>query len=286
MSTTSPAPEAIAATGQEEVTNVATEFENNQESATDENESADQTDSAVQDEDNEEHDTEVSDEKKPKVGFQRRIEKAKARAREEAQAEIEYWKKAAMGKDPVAQTQPAQTVSVDKPKFSDYNDLEEFAEAMADWKIDVKMAEREKRSSADKVHISYQDKVKEFVKVTPDFHTVLEDASDVDMCPEILNTVMESDIGPSIAYYLGKNLDEVDRINGLPSHKRLIALGKLEAKLESTSTKAVEKKVISKAPSPGKVLSGGAVVKSKSLDDPTLSTSDWIALRNKQTKYR
>jgi len=285
MSTISPAPEAIAATGQEEVTNVATEIENNQESATGENESKDQSDSVVQDEDNEESDTEVSEDKKPKVGFQRRIEKAKAKAREEAQAEIEYWKKAAMGKTQAVED-PVQTVSSDKPKFSDYNDVEAFAEAMADWKIESKLSEREQKTRVDKVHNSYQDKVKEFVKTTPDFHTVLEEANDVDMCAEILNTVMESDIGPQIAYYLGNNIDEVERINDLPAHKRLIALGKLEAKLEGQSTKVVDKKVVSKAPSPGKVLSGGAVVKSKSLDDPTLSSADWIKLRNSQTKYR
>lgn len=285
MSTISPAPEATAATGQEEVTNVATEFENNQESATGENESADQSDSAIKDDDNEDSDTEVSEDKKPKVGFQRRIEKAKAKAREEAQAEIEYWKKAAMGKTTAVEEQ-VQTVSSDKPKFSDYNDVEAFAEAMADWKIESKLSEREQKTRVDKVHNSYQDKVKEFVKTTPDFHAVLEEANDVDMCAEILNTVMESDIGPQIAYYLGSNIDEVERINDLPAHKRLIALGKLEAKLEGQSTKVVDKKVISKAPSPGKVLSGGAVVKSKSLDDPTLSSADWIKLRNSQTKYR
>lgn len=243
----SPTDEVQAATDESQIETV-------QESATEETvlETTDNTTA----EDNGSEDAEHDD--KPKKGFQRRIEKAKATARAEAQAEIEYWKRAAIQngvKQPETQQTYQAPISQAKPAMSQYSSVEEFAEAMADWKIEQKLAQRELVQTQNTVANTYGQRVQEFIKTTPDFQEVLNEANDVPMSPEIGEVCMESEIGPQLAYFLANNIDEVERINGLPKSKRYVELGKLEAKL--TAAGAVVKKVaVSKAPAPITPVSG------------------------------
>ena len=241
----SPTEEVLAATDESQIETV-------QDSATEEIvlETTDNTTT----EDNGSEDAEHED--KPKKGFQRRIEKAKATARAEAQAEIEYWKRAAIqnGVQP-PETQQVQQPSTSKPTFDQYGNVEAFAEAMADWKIEQKLAQRERVQVQNTVANTYGQRVQEFIKTTPDFHDVLNDASDVPMSPEIGEVCLESELGPQLAYYLANNIDEVERINGLPQGKRYVELGKLEAKLTSAGAQ-VKKVAVSKAPAPITPVSG------------------------------
>ena len=231
--------ETLAATDESQIETV-------QDSATEEIESESQTGSTVQDENSEDSDTESD---KPKKGFQRRIEKAKAQARAEAQAELNYWKQVAIQNGVKAPETQHAAVNNEKPLMSQYSSVEEFAEAIADWKIDQRLTQREVAKEQSKVATSYTARVTEFLKTTPDFHEVLNDASDVPMSPEIGEVCMESDVGPKLAYYLANNIDEVERINALPQGRRYVELGKLEAKLADAGA-STKKTVVSKAPAP------------------------------------
>lgn len=241
----SPTEEVLAATDESQIETV-------QDSATEETVLETTTNTTAEDSDSED----AEHEDKPKKGFQRRIEKAKATARAEAQAEIEYWKRAAIqnGVKP-PETQNVQQVSYEKPTFAQYNNVEEFAEAMADWKIEQKLAQREIKQTQTTVANTYGQRVQEFMKTTPDFHDVLNDANDVPMSPEIGEVCLESELGPQLAYFLANNVDEVERINGLPASKRYVELGKLEAKLASTGVET-KKIAVSKAPAPITPVSG------------------------------
>jgi hypothetical protein len=78
---------------------------------------------------------------------------------------------------------------------------------------------------------------------------------------ELLEAVLDSEVGPQIAYHFATNPDEVTRIDALPLRSQLRELGKLEARFESTAAAAAapnQKPVVSKAPPPVAPLRGSA----------------------------
>lgn len=231
-------------------------------------------------------DTEAEVEKpRAKKGFEKRISKEVAR-KNEALREAEYWKRVALERNGEV-TSPAATVPVaqDKPKFSDYNDLEAYTEAVTDWKLERKLQEVTQQSKQNTVKTTYESRVKEFEKVRPDFQEVLA-YSDVLISQPVTELIMESDVGPAVVLFLAENEDEAERINKLSPARQLAEIGKIEAKLSTKAAANPAKKTVSQAPAPVKPVSGAAPVAKKSLADPSLSPEEWIKMRNKERGYR
>ena len=226
-------------------------------------------------------DSEAESEKPKKSGFEKRISKEVAR-KNEALREAEYWKKVALERQGEPQKAAVVEQAADKPKFSDYNDIETYTEALTDWKLEQKLAQQEQKTKAKTVADSYNDRVKEFSKSRPDFQEVLA-SSDLSISDPVKELIFESDVGPALALYLAENEEEAERINGMSIVRQVAEIGKLEDKL---SAKKVDKKVVSKAPAPVSPIKGGAPVTAKSLDDPSIAPDEWIKMRNKQTKFR
>ena len=255
---------------------------NSQDSVTDGNTEAvvEATDSVEGDTDNDNDDTEIETEKKSKKGFEKRIERFNKKLATK-DAELEYWRNAAMGvKTPETQTQVQPTA--DKPKFADFNDLETYTEAVTDWKLNNALRDMEAKQSAKSVATTYNQRVVEFAKSTPDFQDVVNDFQAEygnSLPPEIIQAAMDSDVGPQMAYFLANNTDEVDRIAALAPHRRLIELGKIEDRLSNTGVKETRKPPkLSKAPAPITSEKGNAPVV-KSIEDPNISQADYRALR-------
>lgn len=217
------------------------------ESETVENASEDTaTDTTTEDTDSEETGDDVETEvvKKPKKGFERRIEKFNQKLSAKDQ-EIEYWKRAALG-GTNSEAQPVQEQAPKgRPAFSDYNDIEAFTEALTDWKVSQALGQVQQKQQIETVAKTYEARLEAFKQSTPDFQEVMdefvEDYGDRAV-PEIVQTALDSEVGPAIAYYFAKNTSEVDRIAALPPHRRLIELGKLEDRLSKSTT--VEKKTV------------------------------------------
>lgn len=231
-------------------------------------------------------DGDESSSKKPKKGFEKRIAKEISR-RTQAQQEAEYWKKVALERGTSPQPAAVGTQEAPKPKFADYNDIETYTEALTDWKMEAKLQaslqQRDKQTAQQSLEKSYNARVQEFVKVTPDFADVLA-ASDLQISQPVTELIFESDVGPAIAYYLAENEAETERINKLSPARQLAEIGKIEAKL--TAPVADKKKKVSQAPAPVKPVQGGAPVSTKSIDDPNISSEDWIKLRNKARRFK
>lgn len=238
------------------------------------------------DESQEDKDTDTETVKKPKKGFERRIERFNQKLSQKDQ-EIEYWKKAAMGGAQSVvqpeQTAPAQT---GKPQFADYNDIESYTEALTDWKVSQALESVNQKQQVKSVVDTYTQRLNEFKKATPDFQDTLdefvEEYGDKPI-PEVVQVAMESEVGPQIAYYLAKNTAEVDRIALLPPHRRLLELGKLEERLSKGITKVEpETKKISKAPAPIEGVKGTGKVSSKDIYDDDIPYAEWVKLRTKK----
>lgn len=234
----------------------------------------------------EDSESETESAKKPKRGFERRIEKfnAKLAAKEN---ELNYWRDMALkanGQQPEAQPAPQNT---DKPKFSDYNDIEAYTEAVTEWKVSRALQQVQQQSQVQQLTQTYEQRLVEYKKSVPDFDAVMtefvEDYGDMNV-PEIVQVAMESQVGPQLAYYLASNVEEVERIAKLPSHRRLLELGKLEDRLAKpvaveTQPEPPPAKKVTSAPPPVKPVRGTGKVESNDLSDPNLSYSEWVKRR-------
>ena len=285
----SPAQAEVAAP--EQATEVQGEIDQevNQESATDENvESSVEETTANTDEVGEEG--EETEEPKKKRGFAKRIERfnQKLSAKE---AEIQYWREAALKVGVSEPQQPAQQVATGtKPKIQDYPDLETYTEALTDWKLQQSLSQVQQQTAIMQTAKTYEARLEQFKQTARDFDDVMtefvEDYGNMNV-PEVIQVAMESDVGPQLAYHLAKNTNEFERIAKLPPHRRLLELGKLEDKISAQSQKSApvrETKKISEAPKPVQPVRGTGKVDSLDLSDPNISYSEWLKRREASLK--
>lgn len=230
---------------------------------------------------------EGENERKPKRGFERRIEKfnQKLSAKE---AEIEYWKRVALGQPAEPQSAPQPQ---GKPKFSDYNDIEAYTDALTDWKLNGALSQVQQQTQFATVASTYEQRLSQFKQTVPDFDEVMSefvaDYGDLNI-PEVLEVAMESDVGPNMAYYIAQNPEIIDTLAKLPPRRRYIELGKLEDKVRAPkqTAPAPETKKISAAPAPVKPVKGTGKVESMDLSDPNLSYADWLKRREATLKRK
>lgn len=193
------------------------------------------------------------------------ITKQREEARKEAQREreareaLEQRLAALEGKQ-----QPAKVELDEKPQPSQFSDAFEYAEALAEYTADKRIADM-KRQEAEakeaeqrqKVITEWTAKVEKAKASLPDFDDIVA-SSDVVVNDDIRDAILESDVGPQILYHLAENDEVAKKIAGLSPKQALREIGKLEARFEAKPE--VEKPapiVKSKAPAPITPIRGG-----------------------------
>lgn len=91
---------------------------------------------------------------------------------------------------------------------------------------------------------------------------------------DLAEQIFDLDKGPEVAYHLGSNLDEAERIFALSPIQRARELTKLEFQVE-----ALKPKVVSDAPDAITPLGNSATVE---MDPDKMTADEWQAWRNKQ----
>jgi hypothetical protein len=150
-----------------------------------------------------------------------------------------------------------------RPDRSKFASDEEYIEAVAEWKADQRLAKREREQAEAKAKAEREQlatnwqKAQERAKAEIDDYEAVIKASDVQLPGHLHQAILESDVGPHLAYYFAKHPDEAKRFAGMSATTALRQLGKLEDRLADDSddepapkaspTPAVEK---SKAPAP------------------------------------
>ena len=239
--------------------------------------------------------TEGTKEEKPgkkKGGFQRRIDKLNQR-NSLAQQEIEYWKQQALkGAGATTNQAPVETktaTSEGKPDPSKFETQAEYVEALADWKTEQKLRERDQKLEQSRVKDeqaklvqTYQERLNSFKAKTDDYEEVLENVSHVRISTAVETAIVKSENGPELLYELAKNPKEAERICRLPAIDAAIEMGKLQARIASkTSAPKTETKTTSSAPKPIATVGGGkAPVVHKSLDE--LARTDFQAYKRQR----
>jgi len=183
----------------------------------------------------------------------------------------------------VAETQivrAAPTATVDQ-----YESPEAYAEALAYQRAEELIAKREAAKQHSQVLESYQEREESARDKYDDFEQVAYNPK-LSITNVMAETIQSSDIGPELAYYLGSNPKDAERISRMTPLSQAKEIGKIEAKL--VSSPPVKKTTSAPAPiSPVTARSSGSPAFDTT--DPrstkTMTDSQWIeAERARQRK--
>lgn len=174
-------------------------------------------------------------------------------------------------------------------KPEEFETAEAYAEKLAEQKAVEKAAEmlrqREEQKRSAEVEESYFEREEAARAKYEDFQQVAY--SDNHQVTQVMaEAIRESELGPDIAYYLGTNPSESNRIARLSPLSQAKEIGRIEAKLAAEPPKPVK---TTSAPAPIKPVTAQAAQQSYDTTDPrsvkTMSTSEWIAAeRERQRK--
>jgi hypothetical protein len=174
---------------------------------------------------------------------------------------------------------------VEIPPIEQFNSPDEYAEVLAERKAEELLARREQARMQSEIIESYHDKEEDARNKYDDFEQVAYNPK-LPITDAMAQTIQASEVGPDMAYYLGSNPKEADRISRLSPLQQAKELGKIEAKL---SDNPVVKKT-SSAPAPiAPVTARSTGSPATDTTDPrsikSMSTSEWIeAERQRQIK--
>jgi hypothetical protein len=182
-----------------------------------------------------------------------------------------------------------QQSPAEPPQPGQYNSAEDYAEALAEYKVEQKLAEREVQQQRKQAESTYAEREEEARAKYDDFQDVVY-SPDLRITNEMAEVIKVSEIGPELAYHLGTNPKEAERISRLSPLSQARELGKIEASLTATNPPVGKK--ASSAPEPIRPVGNRSNTPKYDVTDPrsvkTMSDAEWIAARNQQvaSKYR
>ena len=172
------------------------------------------------------------------------------------------------------------------PRESDYEEYSDFLEAKDEYLVEKAEFRAYNKAKAE-IEAEQQRRVQEVnqteatrwvqegAKKYPDFQKVI--APHADTIPAVMAAAVKaSDNGHEIAYHLGNNQAEFNRIAGLQPVQQAIEIGKLSMRL---STRPAPAKTITSAPPPIKEITSGGTA---DLDPNTMSMEDYAKWRETQ----
>ena len=238
----------------------------------------------------EETESEESSEEPPrKKGVQKRLDeltRLRYEAKREAErerSEREYWQRKAMGMDAESKPEPATA----KPAVEQYQSYEEYLEALSDWKVEQRFAKADAEKLQETEQVSKAQKVAGYQSRVQAAQTRYEDYTDIahgshwNPTPEMTDAILESEMGPDLAYWLGSNPEEADRISRLSPVGQLREIGRIEERLSRPAP--TPPKPTTKAPPPIKPGAPTGKAEKKPAD---MSDSEFAAWRRKQISAR
>jgi hypothetical protein len=180
---------------------------------------------------------------------------------------------------------PAPVTAAEPPSADQFQSPEAYAEALAERKAEELLRQREFERQRFEILDAYHEKEEEVRAKYDDFEQVAYNPN-LPITPVMAESIQASDIGPEVAYFLGANPKEAERISRLQPFLQAKEIGKIEAKLAANPP--VKKTTNAPAPiSPVTAKSSGQPAYDTT--DPrsikTMSTSEWIeAERQRQIK--
>ena len=161
------------------------------------------------------------------------------------------------------QQQGQKPASTELPSRDQFDSDDAYIHEMAVRKAEELITQREAQRQQAQLLESYHDREEEARGKYDDFEQVAYNPT-LPITQVMAQSIQASDIGPDVAYYLGKNPKEADRISRLPAILQAKEIGKIEVKLASS-------------PPPVKTTSAPAPINpvtARSSGNPTYDTTD------------
>jgi len=171
------------------------------------------------------------------------------------------------------------------PSIDNFESTDAYAEALALRKAEELLAQRDRQKEQAEIVEAYSEREEKARDKYDDFEDVVYNPK-LRITDVMAETIQYSDLGPDLAYWLGSNPKEAERIARLSPIMQAREIGKIEVKLSDNPP--VKKTTSAPTPiSPVTARSSGSP--SHDTTDPrsikTMSTSDWIeAERNRQIR--
>lgn len=249
-----------------------------------EDESEEDTESDEEEDD--EEDTEEDDSpKNKKSGFKKRIDKlTKQKSDLEVRlANLEAKLNKNSDKEEENKPAPKEDTDLKEPDFEDYDTVAEYAKAISKYNLELYKKEQAEQSAQSKVEAESQKILgnwKEKVEVAKtkykDWANI--EKSDVPLTHDMRSSILSSDIGTDIVYYLYKNPAKALEIAQMAPAQQHKMLGKIEAKLEgvfaSRNTDDKDKVKTTNAPSPVKPITSQKSSKTGAVKNPDDMTQE------------
>lgn len=187
---------------------------------------------------------------------------------------------------------PDQPAPPNEPTEDQFETYDAYIRAVVDYRAEQKAlaavetrfaSERQRLAQIDadrqqrEILTAHQQRFAKAATDIPDFKTVTE--QDLPVSPPMTDMIVRSPFGPQIAYHLGTHPEECARIAALPPAVTLIAMGRLEAQLETaTSGPAPVASRVSTAPPVIRPVTGGA--HASTVDEDSLPMVEYIRRKN------
>lgn len=183
----------------------------------------------------------------------------------------------------VKTSHPAAPVETPNPDY--FDTPEAYAEALAEKRAQELVQQREFQRQQQEVLEAYHEREEEARAKYDDFEAVAYNPR-LPITDVMAQTIQASEIGPEIAYYLGSNPKEADRIFRMSPLMQAKELGKIESKLADNPP---VKKSTTAPPPISPVTTKATTAPSYDTTDPrsikSMSTSEWIeAERQRQIR--
>lgn len=176
----------------------------------------------------------------------------------DAQRDAEFWK---------------QRASAPAPSQDDYPDYDDYAAAKTAHLVrsqDAAVRADEAERLAVETFSAREEMARERF---PDYDAVARQAG-LPITPAMASVIFESEIGPEIAYHLGKNPGEARSIAMMSPERQAVAIGRLEGRLQATANARRE------PPPPPPQTVGAMAAGTGKLDPAKLSMAEYAAARS------
>ena len=181
-----------------------------------------------------------------------------------------------------AERQAAAKVPDQLPPVDQFESPEAYAEALAEKRAQELIAQREAAKQQAQIMEQYHDKEEEVRSKYDDFDQVAYNPN-LPITDVMAETIRASDIGPELAYHLGSNPKEAERIAKLSPFLQAKEIGRIEAKLAAEPPV----KKTSSAPEPirpvtARATNSGVTDTTDPRSTKTMSDSEWIEAERKR----
>jgi hypothetical protein len=221
--------------------------------------------------------------------IQERIDKI-TREKYDALRESDYWRDRALrAQEPQAKPEPVAPAVAPTLEAHGYDEakyqaaLIEFAKVQAREEAKAILERERTEREAGSKRAKFEEMQAEFIKSKPDYaEKVLRNPS-LAITQDMASVIMESELGPQVAYYLAENEDKARAIAQMPPIIQAREIGRIEARLEAAKAPP-PKPVVSKAPPPTPKLDATEPAIDK--DPENMSDTEFAKWRRRQIAQR